>query len=215
MKKKNLIWIIPILGLAIAIYALQDAVKYTVKPNDNITLHNPPTITTPKPKPLMKRVKQDSQYWQKRRQEEASHKPEKKETKEPPKLYYMGEQISTGYMSYVIDSAEWRDEIYRSYGNIHPDASFLVIHFQVRNDSNKARRIPPFYLVDENDKEYSTTSDSFYLDCDLDSLYQLNPEVSTGGCILFDIPRNHQYWLKISGGYWSLGYALVVIETTN
>jgi len=54
MKKKNLIWIVPILGLAIAFYTSivikWDAVKYTVKSNDNITLQNPSTITKPKPR---------------------------------------------------------------------------------------------------------------------------------------------------------------------
>ena len=132
------------------------------------------------------------------------------------KVFNMGEQISVGYMTYVIDTAEWADKISRSYGDIKPDSSFLIINLRTRNDDNETRQIPPFYLVDENGKKYETTSDSVYLDCNFDFLHKLNPEVSTKGCIVFDVPSNHNYWLKVSGKYWSsTEYALVEIKTTN
>ena len=133
----------------------------------------------------------------------------------PAPIYKMGEQFLVGYMSYVIDTAEWADKISRSYGDIKPDSSFLIINLRVRNDDNKARQIPPFHLLDEDGKEYDTSSKSSYLDCDFNFLHQLNPEVSTEGCIVFDTPRNHQYWLKISGEYWSTKDALVTIITSN
>lgn len=131
-------------------------------------------------------------------------------------IFKMGEQISVGYMSYVVDKAKWSDSIYVSYmSDIKPDSSFLIINLRTRNDDREARQIPPFHLIDENGKKYDTTSDSVYLNCDFDFLHQLNPEVSTEGCIVFDVPSNHNYWLEISGGYWSTQDALVEIKTTN
>ena len=51
------------------------------------------------------------------------------------------------------------------------------------------------------------------LDGSIGILDDLNPSVSKQGFVVFDVPRNHTYRLKVSGGFWSGESALIKLET--
>ncbi|MCK4294126.1 MAG: ankyrin repeat domain-containing protein, partial [Planctomycetes bacterium] len=121
-----------------------------------------------------------------------------------------GEVFAVGYMAYSVESAEWKDKLADGFGGYdYPDAAFLLVKIFAMNQDKKARMIPPFHLVDETGAEYNTSSKG-PIDT-LDFLVSLNPGVSRIGLIIFDAHRDHNYLLKLSGGYWSLENVFVKI----
>ena len=55
-------------------------------------------------------------------------------------------------------------------------------------------------------------SKAWAVDGSIGVLESLNPSVKTQGFIVFDVPTNHKYKLKVSGGYWSGEDALIEIS---
>jgi hypothetical protein len=122
-----------------------------------------------------------------------------------------GDTVSIGYTSYIVGGSFWRTRLVRSYSEEKPNAMFLVVILAVRNDDTKPRSIPPFKLIDENGAEYETFSSAgfYFKEYAMDIFDSLNPSVLKKGCIAFDVPTNHNYKLKVSGGYWSKEDAII------
>jgi hypothetical protein len=126
----------------------------------------------------------------------------------------MGETVHVGYTSYCVWKASYIDRLSDNpFLNEKADASYLMIELTVRNNDAKARTVPPFELVDENNAQYETSSKAWAVDNVLGVMESLNPGVSKQGRLVFDVPDNHQYRLKVSGGYWSSENALIEITT--
>lgn len=131
-------------------------------------------------------------------------------------IYKEGNTVSIGYTSYLILKSYWETQL---SDNLFldqlskPDAMFLFVELIVKNDDTKARMIPPFKLIDENGAEYETSSKSEILVKEAIKIMDtLNPDVQKHGYIVFDIPQNHKYKLKISGGIWSGKSALIELS---
>lgn len=151
------------------------------------------------------------------RQRHASSEREGEREREPPKpkVFAMGETIRVGYTSYVVWRAWWVDRLTGgAYSglNVRPDAHFLFIELTVRNDDPKPRSIPPFRLIDDKGREYQTSSKAWAVEKGFGVLDSLNPTVLKQGVIVFDVPKERQYCLKVLGGYWSSAEALIGIE---
>lgn len=129
------------------------------------------------------------------------------------KLYKTGETVHIGYTSYCVWRSWWSKRLSdNEFLDDRPDAMFLFVKLTVRNDDKKARSIPPFELVDENGAEYETSSKAWAVDGSIGVLESLNPSVEKQGFIVFDVPTNHEYRLKASGGYWSTEDAFIALE---
>jgi len=122
-----------------------------------------------------------------------------------------GETVRVGYIEYHVFNSGWEKSM-GSYPIEIADAKFLIIRLLVRNNDKEPRTIPPFSLIDENGAEHETSNKSWYLGNIITSLDRLNPSVTKYGCIVFDVPENHQYKLKISGGFWSKDVAAIVLS---
>lgn len=122
----------------------------------------------------------------------------------PQKTYKEGDIVNIGYTSYAVWSSWWSSRLSdNQFLDDQPDAMFLFIGLTIRNDDKKARSIPPFQLIDENGAEYDTTSKGWAVEGSIGLFDSLNPGVKKQGTIVFDVPQNHNYKLKLSGGYWS------------
>jgi hypothetical protein len=86
---------------------------------------------------------------------------------------------------------------------------YLFVHVTVRNDDKQVRSIRPFKLIDENGAAYEATSKGWTNDEAIGVVENFNPGVQKTGVLIFDIPQHHTYNLKVSGGYWSEGEAMV------
>jgi len=83
------------------------------------------------------------------------------------------------------------------------NAKWLFLDVSVRNDDKKAKTIPPFQLIDENGAEYESSAEATLIEGSIGAIDSLNPSVTKQGLVVFDVPKNHQYRLKASGGYCS------------
>ena len=125
----------------------------------------------------------------------------------------VGETVTIGYFSYCVWRSWWDNKTSNNqFINQKPNASFLFIELTVRNNDKKARTIPPFKLIDENNNEYDYSSKSFGVKNAFRSLEDLNPSVHKQGVILFDVPKGRNYKLKVSGGFWSKEDAIIEIR---
>ncbi len=128
------------------------------------------------------------------------------------KVYNTGETLHVGYTSYCVWRSWWSKRLSdNQFLDNQPDAMFLFVELIIRNNDKKARTIPPFYLIDENGAEYETSSKAWSVDGSIGALDSLNPSVQKQGIIVFDVPTNHNYKLKVSGGYWSTEDALITL----
>jgi hypothetical protein len=141
-------------------------------------------------------------------------KPSKQE--EPPEqkivsiAYKERDTVSIGYTSYVVLRSWWSKKLSENkYIDEAPNATFLFVELTVRNNDKKARTISPFKLIDENGAEYDSSSKAWRVKNAIGMVEELNPSVEKTGIIVFDVPDNHRYRLKVSGGFWSKDYALI------
>jgi len=115
-----------------------------------------------------------------------------------------GENVKVGYMEYKVYDSWFTNQLSdKGYPNTPPDAQYLFVDLQMQNDDKEQRTIPDFKLKDENNAEYGTSDKAWALEGSVGLLQDLNPGVSKRGFVIFDVPQNHKYKLKVSDGYWS------------
>lgn len=133
-----------------------------------------------------------------------------------PRLKYTHfDNVFVGYMAYVVTGAEWSQSLSANeYLDQRPNAAYLKVRLAARNDDTTARMVPPFKLVDERGAEYESTSKAWVRSDSFD-LETLNPSVTKQGIVIFDVPPDRQYRLKVSGGYWSGEYAYIRLRIVD
>lgn len=120
------------------------------------------------------------------------------------KVYKEGKTVNIGYTSYAVWRSWWSNRLSNNqFLDQRPNAMYLFVDLTVRNDDKKARTVPPFKLVDEKGAEYEDSSNGWAVDGSIGIIESLNPSVSKQGFVIFDVPKERKYRLKLSGGYWS------------
>lgn len=119
-----------------------------------------------------------------------------------------GETVEVGHMAYAVWGSWWSDRTSDvPVLNQPPNARYLFVELTARNDDRQARDIPSFNLVDGQGTTYSTSVVT--VEDGISFWESLNPGVSKQGVVVFDVPPDRTYWLKLSGGFWSSEYAHV------
>lgn len=140
----------------------------------------------------------------------ASPPPASPSSKNEKQEYVERDNIHVGYTSYVVWRSWWSNQLSENqFLNQKPNAVFLFVELTVRNDDKKPRMIPPFTLLDESGAEYQASSHGWAVEGSIGLIESLNPEVKKQGFVVFDVPKNKNYRLKLSGGFWSLKDAYV------
>ncbi len=125
-------------------------------------------------------------------------------TENKTKEYNIGDTVSVNKLAYAIWDKAWTKTLTTNQFLDHsPDAIYLIIDVTIRNDDKEPRMIPNFKLIDETGAVYDTTPDAIYLDNSIGALETINPNVSKRGYVVFDIQKNINYKLILSGGYMS------------
>jgi hypothetical protein len=121
-----------------------------------------------------------------------------------------GENVKVGYMEYKVFDSWFTNQLSdKGYPNTPPDAQYLFVDLQMQNDDKEQRTVPEFKLIDENNAEYGTTDKAWGSEGSVGLFQDLNPGVAKRGFVVFDVPQNHKYKLKVSGGYWATDEALI------
>ncbi len=145
-----------------------------------------------------------------RHAEEERRKEQAKLEEARPKVYGEGRPVFVGYTFYLTEGSWWSDKLSENELLDHPpNAKYLFVLLAVGNTDKKQRMIPPFRLVDENGAEYEPDDNAWVLKGSIGLLEKLNPGVSKHGFMVFDVPRDRNYRIKLSGGYWSVKDAYV------
>jgi len=125
----------------------------------------------------------------------------------------MWEPFEIGCFCYDVKEAWWSIKLSdNKYINEKPNAMYLIIKLIVRNESDKPSSIPPFKLIDENGAEYQSCSKGYYHLDSFSILENLNPGVQKEGCLVFDIPRDRKYKLKVFDDYFPNEEVLVDLQ---
>lgn len=130
-----------------------------------------------------------------------------------PEVFSETDTISVGYTVYYVSKSWWASELIFGYRYADPpDAKFLFVELIVKNKDKKERTIPPFKLVDENGYEYGSENVSHIYPGAISPLDNLNPGVAKRGVVIFDVPENRKYKLKVAGGYWTNACAFIQLK---
>lgn len=113
--------------------------------------------------------------------------------------------VRVGYMTYTVWKSHWTRD------NFGTNTRRLEVQAAAKNRDRQPQRIPPFMLVDEQGREYETADiiPSTFL---LSVLDTLNPSVQKQGFIVFDVPSDRTYKLKVSGGYGTNEYEYIPLQ---
>ena len=125
--------------------------------------------------------------------------------------YKIGDSITTGYWSYRVYSAQWKNSIGGEYMNQTPDATFLVVDLAIRNNDKTASTLPPLKLVDAEGREHDESDKRWAQENNSGPLKSLNPTVVSRGYAVFDVPKG-EYSLKVSGGFSSGAEGLIQLH---
>jgi hypothetical protein len=124
-----------------------------------------------------------------------------------------GDQFLVGYTGYAVWRSWWSTRLTTNrFLNQPPNAKYLFVALSVLNNDTKARDVPPFKLVDEQGAEYDADARGYMLPGSIGLIETLNPSVSKLGFVVFDVPPDKHYRLKLSGGFWSAEDAFVILE---
>jgi hypothetical protein len=122
-------------------------------------------------------------------------------TSEKPERFKEGEIVNVGQISYNVIKSAWATRLYVGDYSKKPDATFLLVKLSVYNRAAEAKTIPTFFLLDQYGKEYVTSNIGWPMDSVISEFDILNPDVKKTGTIIFDIPKDNTYFLRVSSGY--------------
>jgi uncharacterized protein DUF4352 len=128
-----------------------------------------------------------------------------------PRAYTLGQSVSIGYWSYRCDRAVWTSMLGNSFTAERANAAFLVLDLTAQNNDNSASTLPPLHLVDTEGRIYDASSAGMLNDGFFGPLEKLNPSVSKRGYVVFDVPRDREYKLQVSGGFNSSESELITL----
>jgi hypothetical protein len=125
----------------------------------------------------------------------------------------MGQGIKVGQLVFAAWDARWyENSSNKKHLNVKPDSCYLLIEMTLRNDSNRRSVKPLLILMDDRGFYYEPSKKWFMGAGNMYKLNHLNPGVSKDGYIVFDVPKDSQYKLKVSDHRRTNSYALIQIK---
>jgi hypothetical protein len=113
----------------------------------------------------------------------------------------------------MVACSWWSDKLSdNEFLDRRPNAKYLFVWVGVENLDEKARMIPPLTLVDANGAEYEADSHGWAVKDSIGLIESLNPGVSKKGLVVFDVPEDREYRIRLSGGFWSIKDAYVELQ---
>ena len=106
------------------------------------------------------------------------------------KVFNTGEAVPAGYLGYKVFASWFSD---RGAGR------YLYVDLAVVNTDKKERAVAPLKLIDETGREYGLSEKSPAKGEGVLKIGKVSPNVSKRAIALFEVPRGHEYKLKIQG----------------
>lgn len=112
------------------------------------------------------------------------------ETSSQRKVFNTGDAVPAGYLGY---------KVFASWFSDRGAVSSLNVDLAIVNTDKKERAVAPLKLIDETGKEYALSEKSPAKGESLLKIGKVSPNVSKRVVALFDVPKGHEYKLKIQG----------------
>jgi Domain of unknown function (DUF4352) len=121
----------------------------------------------------------------------------------------IGDQIEVGNFIYRVDGVKFRKQLGNDFINETADGVFLIVPISLKNISQESRTLDGsmFKLKDEQGAKYESSSrGTSALEMSGQKtlfLKQCQPNITTSGLLVFEVPSKGIYDLQLSGGFWS------------
>jgi hypothetical protein len=126
------------------------------------------------------------------------------EKKEKKNDFEMLENFGNDDWAFMVGACEWSKYVGDGYFGSRANANYMKIYFCIVNISKEPHYLmADFSLVDNEGNKYDRSDDEFYLGDKAFFLDKLNPGVSKGGILLFDVPKKEGYKLKVQTDFFS------------
>jgi hypothetical protein len=117
----------------------------------------------------------------------------------PRKNFESGDAVPAGYLGYKVFASWFSDHASQQAGKQSGSGNYLYIDLAVVNTDKKERAVAPMKLIDETGKEYALSEKSPSTGEGVQKIGKISPSVSKRVIALFEVPKGHEYKLKIQG----------------
>ncbi|MGV6946001.1 DUF4352 domain-containing protein [Sphingobacterium kyonggiense] len=125
------------------------------------------------------------------------------------KIIGIGQPTEVGNFIYTVEKTNFKKSIGDEFLNQQADGIYLLVTLSIKNISNESRTLDNslFKLTDDNGTEYESSTDgSTALEFSGGKsifLKQCQPNITTKGTLVFEVPQKGEYNLHLSGGFWN------------
>lgn len=116
------------------------------------------------------------------------------------KLFKTGEAVPAGYLGYKVFRSWFTDHLSgESTAKQSPAVNYLFVDLSIVNTDKKERSPAALKLVDEKGREYPLSAKASTVDQNVGQIARLGPSVSKRVSAIFEVPKGHEYRLKLQG----------------
>ena len=116
------------------------------------------------------------------------------------KVFKTGEAVPAGYLGYKVYGSWFSDHLTGQDSAKHSSAdNYLYVDLSVVNTDKKERSVGLLKLMDEKGKEYSLSEKASTAEQSVGQIGKLGPSMSKRAFAIFEVPRGHEYRLKLQG----------------
>ena len=130
----------------------------------------------------------------------------------------LGKPIEIGNFIYTIQSVSFRKSIGDEYFGETADGIYMLVNLSIRNISDETRTLDGslFAVTDVNGTKYEfSTEASTALEMSGKKtlfLKECQPNITTKGCLVFEVPEKGEYYLHLIGSFWGVESVLVLLK---
>ena len=132
-----------------------------------------------------------------------------------PKYYSIGDRVVVKDIAYTVNSAHTQSSVgSQNFGNT-ADGIFVIVDLTIENVGTESKDISSsfFKILDSNNRVFESDNEAWvYLDDNI-LFKQIQPGLPTKGQAIFDVPKNTNVFLQVSGSIWDT--ETVVISLVN
>ena len=128
-----------------------------------------------------------------------------------PTYYSIGDRVVVKDIAYTVNSAHTQSSVgSQNFGNT-ADGIFVIVDLTIENVGTESKDISSsfFKILDSNNRVFESDNEAWvYLDDNI-LFKQIQPGLPTKGQAIFDVPKNSNIFLQVSGSIWDTETVLI------
>lgn len=130
----------------------------------------------------------------------------------------LGKPIEIGNFIYTIQSVSFRKTVGDEYFEETADGIYMLVNLSIKNISSETRTLDGslFAVTDINGTKYEFSTDaSTALEMSGRKtlfLKECQPNITTKGCLVFEVPQKGDYYLHLIGSFWGTNSVRVLLR---